>query len=625
MLGSMEDSETGLVLGEALTTLLAHALEPLLVACPNGQLVAANEPACTLFGYSHAELVRLRREHLFELEDPRVAALVAERQATGRTRGALRARRRDGSLVEVELTSTEIEIGGTPMLWLSLLDLTERRRAEAAEERFRALSEASQEAVFFHRNGRIVVANDAACAQYRIERDAFVGRPLDDFVAPSSRAFIARMSREQHPGPYEAEGLRADGTLFPGEIVARTTVFRGKPVRVVCVRDLTARKQMEADLAMADRLAAIGSLAAGVAHEVNNPLTYVLINLAMVIEQLEHASPRRPFDERKGLEALLDARAGAERVRDIVRGLLAFSRTDEGKPGPVDLARVIERTTKLVASDLRHRARLHVEVGLVPRVRGSETKLGQVLLNLLVNAAQAIPEGAIDRHRVDVRVHPAEGGMVALEVHDTGSGIPAELRARIFEPFVTTKAPGAGTGLGLSICHGIVTQLGGRIEVESEPGHGTTFRVLLPAAAGATSRPPAAPRAAARQARHARVLLVDDEERLRERLTSLLADDYDVVSAASGHEALAVVERDPAFDVVVCDLLMAEFTGMDVHQALWERSPALAHRMLFTTGGYASAHAEAFVAAHAARVVAKPFEMPQLRAAIERVIAESID
>jgi PAS domain S-box-containing protein len=618
----MEDSRTGLVLGEALATLLSHALEPLIVAKLTGELVAANEPACMLFGYAQAALVRLRRAQLFELDDPRVAALVAERESNGRTRGEVSARRRDGTLVDVELTSTEIQIGGTRMVWVSLLDLTERRRAEAAEEGFRALSEASQEAVFFHRNGRIVLANDAACAQYRIEREAFVGRPVNDFVAPASRAFVAQRALEQHPGPYEAEWLRADGTIFPGEIVARTTAFRGEPVRVVCVRDLTTRKRMEAELAMADRLAAIGSLAAGVAHEVNNPLTYVLLNLAMVIDRLEHASPRRPFEPPRALEELHDARAGAERVRDIVRGLLAFSRTDEARPGPADLARVIERTTKLVASDLRHRARLHVELAPVPRVLGSETKLGQVLLNLLVNAAQAIPEGAIDRHRVDVRVRAAGEDMIALEVHDTGAGIEPAVKARIFEPFVTTKAPGAGTGLGLSICHGIVTQLGGRIEVESELGRGTTFRVLLPAVS-ASARPPAADPATPRDRRRARLLLVDGEEKLREALTSLLVDDYDVVAVSSGHEALALIDRDAAFDVVVCDLLMAELTGIDVHQALWDRAPALAQRVVFTTAGFASPQAEAFVAAHAARVIAKPFEMPQLRATIERVIAES--
>ncbi len=627
MLRGMEEAASRLVLGDALETLLSHAVEPLLVARLTGEVVAANDAACALFDHSHADLLRLRRDDLIDASDPRFAARLATRERSGRASGELRVRRRSGQLVDVEVTSTVFEITAEPMLWLCFVDLSERRRAEAAEERFRALSEASQEAVLFHRDGRVVIANDAACVQYRIERDAFIGRPLHDFVAPSSRALVAQRARDGHPGPYEADGLRADGTIFPAEVVARTTVFRGEAVRVVCVRDLSTRKRMEAELALADRLAAIGTLAAGVAHEVNNPLTYVLLNLAMVIDQLEHTAPNEPFDAAKGLVALHDARAGAERVRDIVRGLLAFSRSDDTHTGPVDLARVIERTTKLVASGLRHRARLHVEVAPVARVLGTETKLGQVLLNLLVNAAQAIPEGAVDRHRVDVRVRAAESGMIALEVRDTGPGIASQVQTRIFDPFVTTRAPGTGTGLGLSICHGIVTQLGGRIEVERRPGHGTTFRVLLPAA-DATPQwhaEPSAPRASPERQARARLLVVDDEPKLRERLTSLLAEDYDVVSLASGREALDLLERDRRFDVVVCDLLMAELTGMDVYEALWESAPALAERVLFLTGGFASPLAEAFVVAHAARVVAKPFEMPQLRAAIERVIAGSND
>jgi signal transduction histidine kinase len=242
-------------------------------------------------------------------------------------------------------------------------------------------------------------------------------------------------------------------------------------------RDLLERRAEDAS-----RFAAIGTLAAGVAHEINNPLSYVVSNLAHVREQLEKRPELHGAQRADVLEPLLDAEDGARRVRDVVLQLRAFARLEEAA-GPVDPGRALRVALAMAQDELRHRARVATDLALTPAVLASEPRLTQVFASLLVNAAQAIPEGDAERHEVRVVLFP-RGAEVVAEISDTGAGMSAETRARLFEPFFTTKAPGRGTGLGLAISHSIVTGLGGRIEVESTPGAGSRFRVVLPAARG---------------------------------------------------------------------------------------------------------------------------------------------
>jgi signal transduction histidine kinase len=248
-------------------------------------------------------------------------------------------------------------------------------------------------------------------------------------------------------------------------------------------------------LSHADRLAMVGTLAAGVAHEINNPLSYLASNIRCALGGLPEVLPPASSPEvEEILDALRDAELGARRIERIVKDLKLMSRgptTDE--VGPVDLRAVLEGATTIAASEVRQRARLISELAEVPRVMGNESRLGQVFLNLLVNAAQSIPQGSPAAHRVTVRCGCA-GGWVSAEVSDTGHGIQPGHRTRLFEPFFTTKPPGEGTGLGLYLSMSTVRGYGGSIEVESEVGQGTTFRVLL-APAEADARPGGAPAA----------------------------------------------------------------------------------------------------------------------------------
>jgi CheY-like chemotaxis protein len=240
-------------------------------------------------------------------------------------------------------------------------------------------------------------------------------------------------------------------------------------------------------------------------------------------------------------------------------------------------------------------------------------------LNLLINAAQAIPEGEPALHvvRASIGMHP--DGRVRVEVADDGAGIPPEVRARIFDPFFTTKPVGVGTGLGLSICHGIVAGLGGEIAVEGEPGKGTVFRVLLPAAPAAveaepTPLPPV-------PLRRARVLVVDDEPLVRRAVQRILSPPHEVETRANGREALAALEGEGGFDLVLCDLMMPEMSGMELHGLLAEREPALASRFVFLTGGAFTPGARDFLSRVPNARVEKPFEPAALRELVLRILA----
>ncbi len=272
-------------------------------------------------------------------------------------------------------------------------------------------------------------------------------------------------------GMHELRLRRRDGSLFHVELVRAPNGDEG----VVCVvRDVTERNELRARLLMSDRLASMGTLAAGVAHEINNPLTFIMNNLSYLSGELA-SDP----DSLNLLEVVNETQLGAERVNRIVRELRVFARGNDETAGPTDVHETLDRAIVMATNEIRHKALLVKSYEDVPPVRANSGKLGQVFLNLLVNAAHSLPLGRAQHNEIRVRTFQ-ENGQVKVEVEDTGPGIPTELRERIFDPFFTTKPIGKGTGLGLAICHGIVNSAGGTIEVDSEEGVGSVFRVSLP-------------------------------------------------------------------------------------------------------------------------------------------------
>jgi CheY-like chemotaxis protein/two-component sensor histidine kinase len=374
---------------------------------------------------------------------------------------------------------------------------------------------------------------------------------------------------------------------------------------------------MQARLALADRMVSVGTLAAGVAHEINNPLSYVLANLSYVAHELDRRAADLPGAAALA-NALAEAREGAERVRNIVRDLRTFSRGDDDRRGPVDVKRVIDSAVTLVWNQIRHAARLTVDIGALPLVHAHESRLAQVFVNLLVNAAQAIGGGDAESNEIRIRGTADAEGRVTVAVSDTGCGIPPQDLKRVFDPFFTTKSVGMATGLGLSICQGIVSELGGEISVESEVGKGTTFRVVLPpldAVRIAPERP-----AAESAPRRGRVLVIDDEPAIGNAIVRMLEDEHDVKFVPGGKQALELLARDEAWDAVLCDLLMPHMTGMELFARLTTSYPQLAAKTIFLTGGAFTPQARAFLERTPNRVVEKPFDFDRLRALVAVVV-----
>jgi signal transduction histidine kinase len=359
----------------------------------------------------------------------------------------------------------------------------EAERALASREReLRAVFDATQEALLIADDaGRITSANDAA-------RRLFA-RPLEDLIGREIFGLWGEGEGRERWGELQSAG-RASGSVEArlSGAASRTldwnAVARILPARhLFALRDVTEQRLMQARLALSDRMASLGTLSAGIAHELKTPLAYAHANIEFALGELGRAGPPpRPDAHAEIHAALQEAAVGTERMRRIISDLRIFSRLQGSGNEPVTLEPIIESTLNLASHEIRQRARLVRELAPVPQVVGNEARLGQVFLNLVVNAAQAIPMGAVDRHAITIRTRLEPDGRVAVEVRDTGCGIAPEHLPRIFDPFFTTKPAGEGTGLGLSICHQIVTDLGGEIEIASEPGHGTAVVVRLAAA-----------------------------------------------------------------------------------------------------------------------------------------------
>jgi PAS domain S-box-containing protein len=481
------------------------------------------------------------------------------------------------------------------------------------------------------RDLRVSSAIGAGLRSLGLPPESLVGAPLEALMADEEDRGALRESHRRALGGegcstvWNARGRVWQCWLEPlrdpgGSIVGVIGIGLDITERV---RLEKAVRDREAHVVQSDRLASLGTLAAGVAHEINNPLTYVITNVGYVGERLgvltrdlgSAASDdlRARIDEVR--EALAEAQEGAQRVRQIVRDLRTYSRGDDDQEKTVDVQRVLEWSINMTMNEIRHRARLVKDLGAVPGVRGTETRLGQVFVNLLVNAAQAIAAGSSADNEIRLSTMTDANGRAVICVSDTGPGISPDVLDHIFEPFFTTKPTGVGLGLGLFVCHNIIKGMGGTLTAESPPGAGATFVVTLPSAAPV---PEAIARASARApggSGRVRVLAIDDEPQVLRSIQRALGA-HEVVVADSGREGLARLQGDQAFDVILCDLMMGDMTGMDVWKALRSESPELAARVVFMTGGVFTEAAREFLATVPTMCVEKPFDLAALQAII---------
>jgi PAS domain S-box-containing protein len=623
-------------LGRSLVTAANTArigLAVVLLEIPEPRIVYLTDVGAEILGHPKSAV----------LDQPAMAFLTPEERAARRSKGnpsgqlplsvtnfetmVLTADRRR---VPVEVSLAPVEAEGQSMVVVFFRDISDRHASTEAlrrsEERFRRLIEVAPDAVWINDGRRLLYVNEATQRMLGYDTLAEVTalNPLD-IVHPEDHApMIARsramMASGQPLPPREYRIRRRDGSSVMTEVQSMPVDWEGQKAILGFARDVTARKEMETQLMRADRLAALGTLLAGIAHEMNNPLAYVMLGIEQAFARVDELGGESPAAIRLR-EVLEDVRTGTARVAAVVRQLRVTSRPDTSDQGVVDVGAALQSALRIAGNEIRHRARLRTELGEMAEVDGSAQRLEQVFLNLLVNATQALPEGRPD-NEIGVLLYRSGADRIVVEISDNGHGIAPDLLPRIFDPFFTTKAVGVGMGLGLSICHGIVTGHGGTIDVDSEVGRGTRFRVSLPvrgtAVPGDAPIERSAPLAAS-PTRRRRILVVDDEPALGGMIQRMLREDCDVDVVSDGRQGLVrLCDPEVAYDTVLCDLMMPEMTGMELHALVAERKPGVEKRFVFMTGGAFTQRAAEFLATMRNPRLDKPFDLAALRAIVSK-------
>ncbi len=551
---------------------------------------------------------------------------VQERAAgTGQPRLTLRLAKEE---LPVQVSARPFPSGDSvALVWVISSDQDAAQRAlEQSERSFREIIESAPDAIGIGTRSGIAYANSAMCTLLgHTSSRALLNTPFAEHLRPQdveyARARLARVFDGEHFGEPFALGVRrGDGKLVDVEFLGMNIAWDGEPAALVIGRDLGERRALQAQLIQDDRFSAVGTLAAGVAHEINNPLSYTLLNLEYLVKEIRKGQFSDQDGDRFSVR-IDEAQHGVARVRAIVEDLEAFSSRDEPSTlMPVDLRQVLLAAMRMASHELDDRGSIVDKVGDAPRVLADPARLEQVFVNLLINAAQALVRRPQKRGTITVSVLEPKKGHVTVQVADDGAGIAQEHLDRVFDPFFTTKPVGVGTGLGLPICHSIVTSFGGSIGVESTLGEGTIFSVTLPITAEQV-RASQAPPPSSEVAPRARVLVVDDEEAVAAMLERLLEPAHDVETSTAGADAHNRLMRPPEIDVVLCDLLMPGMSGMDLYRELKKDGKGMENRLIFMTGGAFTARAAEFLKETDIVHVQKPFNAEQLLS----LVAEAIE
>lgn len=439
-----------------------------------------------------------------------------------------------------------------------------------------------------------------------------------ELVQPSDRANVAAAfgaARTDELHETEARAVRKDNRLLPLQlsIIARA----GRRGHFCFLRDLTQRKTEDEKLAAAVSVTAIGAFATGLAHEINNPLAVVLANVeeaGHVTGELEPKIPAEAAADFAELRTMLaEAHNASQRIQNMVRDVRVFACPDH-RSGKVDINTIADSCCNIAFAEIRHRAKLTRRLNAVVPILGNEAKLAQLVLNLLVNAAQAMPEGMVSENEILVETRQQGRGAVVIEISDTGSGIDPAIANRVFDAFFSTKQ--RRPGMGLAIARAAVSAHGGEISLSPRIGGGTIARVVLPSVEAnvgdeATKTPA--------EGTQRRVLVVDDDPLVLRSLTRILARDFEVAAARNGREALDMVRAGGTYDAMLCDLVMPELSGIELHEVLTQDDPELAKRTVFLTGGAFTGRAQAFLETVGQPHLEKPVDLKAVREVLMRL------
>ena len=591
--------------------------DAIIVTSLDRRVLDANEAAARLFGRTREELVGTTVDDCVVPEErQRVAHHEHEAERGHPQRYETRILTAAGTERIVAVASAALYQGRTLVgTAATLRDITDEFHAHAtlarSEARYRHLFEGASDAIMtFDAAGTFTTVNRAGEVISGYGRSELVGESFGPLIpeAELERTLDQfRRALSGETGTFETIFIRKDGE-HRSISVTYSGVLQGEEVLCI-IRDVTEQKALQQQLIQSEKMAAIGQLVSGVAHELNNPLASV-----SAFAQLLLADARLPAEHRHSAEVISGETRRAAR---IVNNLLTFARQHRAEKVPADVNQVLESTLELRAYELNVRG---IDVmrdydERVPETMADVHQLQQVFLNVMTNAEQAMQEVERRRHRLVVRTR-ALPHAIRIEVEDTGPGIPPQALERIFNPFYTTKPTGRGTGLGLSISLGIVHEHGGRVWAENVPGGGSRFCIDLPyiEPVRVPDAPPAEPSPVVRPG--LRILVADDEEAIRLALTRFLGDaGHSVLATASGREALFHAARE-RFDAVILDIRMPDMSGVQVYRELLVQSPALAECVVFMTGDIVSAELRQFLDGSGRSYVAKPFEFSQILEAL---------
>lgn len=619
-----------------------------------GRIVDVNPKACSIFGYTHAEMLDIAMDRLGSGEPPYTGADAAAHLERARRAGSAgfewHRRNKDGSLHWDEVYLKVANIGGAARILAFTRDITERKLAEEAAHRnaehLRATVNAALDCIIaMDENGTIIKFNPAAEACFGLSEGEALGRSLAETIIPERfrerHLYGLRRYLDGGPGPVlkqrlEVMAMRADGTEFPAELAIGVDDSPSGKTFIGYLRDITERTQaeqgrrrLEAQLLQAKKMEALGHLTGGIAHDFNNLLASIMGYVGL-------ASERSAGGEDARLHGYLDqAMQSCERARDLIQQMLMFSRGQKGQARALDAAGCIEQNLAVLRPTVPPGIRIELDIAPdASAVRFDPVQLGQVLLNLCVNGCDAMQgEGRLTLGLREVSVEsvqcsacrqPVEGTYVELSVRDTGPGIEPSVLERIFDPFFSTKPPGKGAGMGLATVHGIVHEHGGHLLVDTASGAGTCFRVLLQACEAEARATPARRRSdrPGPLPVEGRVLVVDDEHSVGEFMCELLASwEVEADFIASPQEALERVRESPQrYRLLVTDHSMPSITGVELAQALLSIAPDLPV-VLYT--GLADRVHGALPANMLPTVLRKPIDRAQLARLLTEVLGRT--
>jgi PAS domain S-box-containing protein len=610
----------------------ALTLAPIMVRKPNGEIQHWGGGLERLYGYSARDALGKTSHELLRTQFPIPPKEIEdELQRTGHWEGELGHVHRDGHPLTVQtywVLHRNAADTGDSVVELDL-DVTEERRSQAMleerEARLRSVLETAPDAIItIDERGTIQTFSQAAEKLFGYAAGEVIGRNVKMLMPQPYRGeHDGYLTRYRETGEKHIIGIgrkveaqRKDGTTFPMELAVGEVGEAGSNrIFTGFIRDLSSREKMEEDLRQAQKMEAVGQLTGGLAHDFNNLLTAISGNLEML-------EPRLSDDEDR--ELLREAQEATELGAQLAKRLLAFGRRTALQAQAVDINKIATGMVDLLRRTLGESVK--VEMVLEPGLPLTTTDPGQVenvLLNLAINARDAMPEGGrliIETRRTQLdEAYAAEhsevtaGDYVMLSVTDTGTGMSEEVQRRAFEPFYTTKGPGAGSGLGLSMVHGFVKQSGGHVQLYSELGHGTTVRIYLRVHADTAAIAPAAPSSAEARLQHREIILaVEDDPRVRRvSLRRLKELGYTVLEADSGPAALAIIDRGEAFDLLFTDVVMAGgMSGIELAQRAREKRADL--KVLFTSGYAEPAVMTQALLAQNAAWLGKPYSSQQL-------------